>query len=121
MWFGLESIPIPEGLSPRILLVPLPGHTPGHCGVAVESGPGWLFHVGDAASPYHRAVDVHGRRPEEQRLNWIPAWVHRRLIGPHVSRLRTLLHDHGDRIEIISGHDVFAFARFRGQVLGGEA
>src|SRR5574340_1097266 len=36
-WFGLETIPIQEGLSPDVRLVPLPGHTPGHCGVAVET------------------------------------------------------------------------------------
>jgi glyoxylase-like metal-dependent hydrolase (beta-lactamase superfamily II) len=31
-----------------LLLIPLEGHTRGHCGVAVRVGDGWLFHAGDA-------------------------------------------------------------------------
>lgn len=41
-WFGLEARPIP-GLP--IHLIPLFGHTLGHCGVAVDND---LLHVGDA-------------------------------------------------------------------------
>lgn len=36
----------------EILLVPLRGHTSGHCGVAILTDKGWLFHCGDAY--YHR-------------------------------------------------------------------
>lgn len=47
-WLGFDAVrPIP-GLDPEILLVPLPGHSRGHCGVAIKDGPGWLFHAGDA-------------------------------------------------------------------------
>ena len=44
-WFGL---PAAEVLGPDVLLVSLPGHTEGHCGVAVRRGDGWLLHAGDA-------------------------------------------------------------------------
>ena len=44
-WFGL---PAAEVLGPDVLLVSLPGHTAGHCGVAVRQGDGWLLHAGDA-------------------------------------------------------------------------
>jgi glyoxylase-like metal-dependent hydrolase (beta-lactamase superfamily II) len=38
-----------EGLPPEILFVPLPGHTWGHAGVAIQQqGAGWLLHAGDA-------------------------------------------------------------------------
>jgi glyoxylase-like metal-dependent hydrolase (beta-lactamase superfamily II) len=48
-WFGLDCIRGIEGLGDEIVLVPLPGHTRGHCGVAVDAGDGsWVFHVGDA-------------------------------------------------------------------------
>jgi glyoxylase-like metal-dependent hydrolase (beta-lactamase superfamily II) len=43
-WFGLPSI---AGAPAGILLIPLPGHTPGHCGVAVPSADGWVLHAGD--------------------------------------------------------------------------
>jgi len=37
-----------SGLPECVLLVSLPGHTRGHCGVAVDTGKGWLLHCGDA-------------------------------------------------------------------------
>ncbi len=45
-WFGLEA----RRLFPDapLYLIALFGHTPGHCGVAVELGERWLLHVGDA-------------------------------------------------------------------------
>lgn len=48
-WFGLSARRVSEAGDRRVLLVPLPGHTLGHAGVAIEQGDGrWLFHVGDA-------------------------------------------------------------------------
>lgn len=35
-WFGLEARPLPLGFSSAVLLIPLFGHTEGHCGVAVQ-------------------------------------------------------------------------------------
>ena len=29
-------------------MIPLPGHTAGHCGVAINTPDGWLLHCGDA-------------------------------------------------------------------------
>ena len=29
-------------------MVPLPGHTPGHAGIAIDTPEGWLLHAGDA-------------------------------------------------------------------------
>ncbi len=39
------------GLPERILMVELPGHSAGHCGVAIQTASGWLLHCGDAV--YH--------------------------------------------------------------------
>lgn len=47
-WFGFEAVRQLSGLPPELLLVPLFGHTLGHCGVAVATGSGWLLHAGDA-------------------------------------------------------------------------
>ena len=48
-WFGFDAVRDLDGLPPEILMVPLPGHTWGHAGVAVRrAGGGWLFHAGDA-------------------------------------------------------------------------
>lgn len=49
-WYGLPAAaPVPG--EPDILAVALPGHTPGHCGVAIRTPSGWLLHSGD--SHYH--------------------------------------------------------------------
>lgn len=110
-WFGFSGMPIEEDLSPQILLVPLVGHTPGHCGVAVETESGWLFHCGDAASPFYPGSDPN--HPGDVHPNWLA----RSLVGTHIFRLRALVRDHGDEVRLISGHDAASFARYR----GGEA
>jgi glyoxylase-like metal-dependent hydrolase (beta-lactamase superfamily II) len=51
-WFGFESVRGMKGLPPEVLMIPLPGHTRGHCAVAVETGAGWILHAGDAY--FHR-------------------------------------------------------------------
>lgn len=47
-WFGLpaRSVDLPEALD--VKLVPLPGHTVGHCGVAYRENGAWSLHAGDA-------------------------------------------------------------------------
>ncbi len=47
-WYGFDAVRDIPGLPPEILLVPLPGHTRGHAGVAVDTGSRWLLHCGDA-------------------------------------------------------------------------
>jgi glyoxylase-like metal-dependent hydrolase (beta-lactamase superfamily II) len=47
-WFGFDAVRALDGLPPEILMVPLPGHTLGHAGVAIETDAGWLLNAGDA-------------------------------------------------------------------------
>jgi glyoxylase-like metal-dependent hydrolase (beta-lactamase superfamily II) len=47
-WFGFSCVRELVGMPPEILMVPLAGHTLGHCGVAVRGPTGWLLHAGDA-------------------------------------------------------------------------
>src|SRR4051794_3984433 len=47
-WMGFGSVRILPGADAEILLIPLPGHTLGHTGVAIRRGEGWLLHCGDA-------------------------------------------------------------------------
>ena len=62
LWYGFRGVRQLEGLPPELLLVPLPGHTAGHCGVAIQTGGGWLVHAGDAyLAP--GAVDYRRGRP----------------------------------------------------------
>ncbi len=51
-WFGFEKVTPIAPLADSIAIVPLHGHSPGHCGIAVDTGAGWLLHAGDAF--FHR-------------------------------------------------------------------
>lgn len=111
-WMGFDCASVVEGLSPRILLVPLPGHTPGHCGVAVQTGDGWLLHCGDAASPYAAAADPYvptGEAGAGPLGRWFVHWM----IGEQVPRLRALVQQYPDSVTLISGHDRPSWERHR--------
>ena len=56
-FFGLRNVREIEGLPEDILFVPLPGHSPGHAGVAVKGPRGWMLHAGDT---YFNRAEVHG-------------------------------------------------------------
>jgi glyoxylase-like metal-dependent hydrolase (beta-lactamase superfamily II) len=86
-WFDQPAVRLP--FEPEIWLVPLPGHTPGHCGVALRGEGGWHFHVGDAAP-----VGLQ---------EYVPPWVERLVLGPHVPRLRAFSSAHPE-IRMTTGH-----------------
>ncbi len=102
-WFGLEARPVEIGFAFEVLLIPLFGHTLGHCGVAVQNGDDqWLLHIGDAY--YLRAelmVDDHpvsafaAHRADDNQA---------RIAS--LNELRRLFHDHSDQIETIGYHDI---------------
>lgn len=62
-WHGVAGVLELAEVAPGLLLVPLPGHTAGHAGVAVPVEDGWLLHAGDAA---HSAASLRpgGTRPD---------------------------------------------------------
>jgi glyoxylase-like metal-dependent hydrolase (beta-lactamase superfamily II) len=86
-WFDFAAIHLP--FEPPMWLVPLFGHTRGHCGVALRTTSGWLFHVGDAA-PIALTDDP-------------PQWLTRLVLGPHTPRLRQFGATHPE-IRITTGH-----------------
>ena len=59
-WFGFPAVQPLNDLPPGIVMVPLPGHSPGHCGVAVQSAGRWLLHAGDA---YFAHAELDARHP----------------------------------------------------------
>jgi len=111
-WFGFESIPALKTPEADFLLIPLPGHTRGHCGVAIGKPGKWLLHCGDAASPFHRDTDLHNRGESTHRLDFLSAGFTQRAIGSHVPRLRNLLRDHGDEVQVISSHDILSYREY---------
>lgn len=110
-WQGKPAVRVLPGVRPEILLVSLPGHTSGHCGVAVETERGWLLLAGDAASPFHRDGDVSSPPKPSYPVSWIPTPIVRSILGPHVPWLRELAARNPKTIEIFSSHDVEAWER----------
>lgn len=101
-WFGFPAV---TALGDDVVLVPLPGHTPGQVGVAVRADPEhWLLHAGDAFFDGRQM-----RRP--------PA-CHRGLAGfqvmtansnkvrrENLERLQELAKAHSDDVTVFCAHD----------------
>lgn len=105
-WFGFDAVRDLTGLPPELLLVPLPGHTWGHAGVAIRRDDGrWLLHAGDAY--FYRGEMRSARRRctpglrAYQRLMEVDA----RSRIDNQSRLRTLSIDRRDEVTVTCTHD----------------
>ncbi len=105
-WFGFDAVRGLAGLPPEILLVPLPGHTWGHAGVAVRRDDGrWLLHAGDAY--FYRGEMRQARRRctpglrAYQRLMETDATSRLR----NQERLRRLSIEKRDEVTITCAHD----------------
>lgn len=111
-WYGLKAIPVLKKGGVEFLLIPLPGHTRGHCGVAIGKPGNWLLHCGDAASPFHQGSDLHQRGKSAYLLNFLPDGLANRILGGHTPGLRELLGKHGDEIKAVSAHDIYSFQEY---------
>lgn len=56
-FYGFQSVRALGGTDDEVLLVPLTGHSRGHCGIAVKTKDGWRLHAGDA---YFHTSEIHG-------------------------------------------------------------
>lgn len=118
-WHGFEGVRMPaQSLRDDVLLVPLPGHTFGHAGVAVRGPRGrWLLMAGDAYF-HHREMD------------WASPWCtpglrlyqalmekDRRARLDNQRRLRELVREHGATVDVFCAHDNTEFERLAGRPL----
>lgn len=94
-WFGIPAMMLP-GFTPEIYLIPMPGHTPGHCMVAFANGEKWVLQTGSAAYPFYL--------PEEQQAR-APGWFKRWLMGNNLDLLKQLWQEHGSEIQFLSSHE----------------
>jgi glyoxylase-like metal-dependent hydrolase (beta-lactamase superfamily II) len=104
-WFGLEARPLDLGTGVEVLLVPLFGHTLGHCGVAVRTGERWLLHVGDAYylrpelfTDDHPVSALTAQRADDDALRRVS-----------LAELRRLVRDHAGEVEMFGYHDFDEF------------
>ncbi len=101
-WFGIAARRVDLPVSSRVLLVPLFGHTRGHCGVAIEQRGGWFLHVGDAYylraelnDPAHPVGYLAASRADDnqQRLR-------------SLEHLRRIAREHGAEVAMCGFHDI---------------
>lgn len=104
-WFGLESRSLDLGLDSDIRLIPLFGHTFGHCGVALQGGDKWLLHAGDT---YYRRIEVDS---SDNPIDALAAHSadDNALRLQSLQKVRNLLTSHGDEVEVFSTHDITEF------------
>jgi len=104
-WFGFDSVRSLEGLPPEILMVPLPGHTWGHAGIAVQSAGGWVLNAGDAYFFRGEMDSVRHHCTPGLRFYQTMMEVDRELRLGNQHRLRELKRDHGREVTIFCSHD----------------
>jgi glyoxylase-like metal-dependent hydrolase (beta-lactamase superfamily II) len=95
-WYDFDAVRL-AGLQPEVWLVPLPGHTSGHCGVAIQTETGWLLQCADAV-------------PVNLRFDLAFTLFYRPMIGPHLPRLKAFAEAHPE-VRVIAGHMYLDFFR----------
>jgi len=102
-WFGFKSVRALPGARDDVLLIPLPGHSRGHCGVAVASQGGWLLHCGDAY--FHRDEIETGAAPVGLALFEAGIAFDNKARHANQTRLRELKRDSSGEVRLVSSHD----------------
>ena len=111
-WFGLDSIPVKADIRPEVRLIPLPGHTQGHCGVAISTEDGWLLHAGDATYPFYQ--EGNPRPPFKPLPTWLmnpPGFIERIMTGEQPTRLKAFLKEYGDSVQLICSNDSITYSQ----------
>jgi glyoxylase-like metal-dependent hydrolase (beta-lactamase superfamily II) len=111
-WRGFEAVQV---LSDDLLLIPLRGHTRGHCGVAVRrpSG-GWFLHAGDTYFA-HGEKETPPTCPKGLSLFQKLVQMDRKARYANADRVRSLHADHGpdsgstDPVTVFCAHDAIEF------------
>jgi glyoxylase-like metal-dependent hydrolase (beta-lactamase superfamily II) len=103
-WLGFESVRVLAAGDADVLMIPLPGHTLGHTGVAVQREDGWLLHCGDAF--FHRGeLERPPTCPVGLRAFQAAVDANGRLRRENQERLRELAGSRGDEVTLFCSHD----------------
>lgn len=104
-WHGFDCVRDLAGLPPEILMVPLPGHTNGHAGVAIRTDDNWLLMAGDA---YFHHLEMDWTAPRctpGLRLYQTLMEKDRGARLRNQRRLRELAHAQAGRVTVMCAHD----------------
>jgi glyoxylase-like metal-dependent hydrolase (beta-lactamase superfamily II) len=114
-WLGLKRVRPLHGVPEDVVMVPLPGHTYGHAGVAVRRGERWLLAAGDA---YFYREEMNLTRPRctlgLRFYQWMMEKDRAARLG-NQRRLRELAAARARELTIFCGHDIVEFERLSGR------
>jgi glyoxylase-like metal-dependent hydrolase (beta-lactamase superfamily II) len=111
-WFGFAGVRALDDREPDVLMIPLPGHTLGHCGIAVRGVDKWLLHAGDAYF-FHGQLQPTVRMPLMLGLFQRRADMDRKARVANQERLRTLRATHAGDVTIVNSHDAVDYENCR--------
>jgi glyoxylase-like metal-dependent hydrolase (beta-lactamase superfamily II) len=101
-WFGFSGVRAIPG-NDDVLLIPLQGHTRGHCGVAVRTEQGWWLHAGDAYFFHGETRQPSSCTPGLALFQRLVA-IDNRMRLDNQERLRELVRDHGSEVRVHCAH-----------------
>ena len=101
-WFNLSRIRSFQLFQDEILMIALPGHSTGHCGIAIRQATGWLLYCGDAYYS-HLSLDPNNKLSILNRTEQFLA-ENNTLRLESLNKLQDLSQMHSE-IEIICAHD----------------
>lgn len=111
-WFGFDAVRALPGTDEEVLLVPLTGHTRGHCGVAVRTDRGWLLHCGDAYF-FRGEMEADPHCPIGLSLFQSLLQMHGPSRIANQRRLRELHQAHSDEVTLFCAHDPVELSNMR--------
>ena len=104
-WLGLTARKVNSNLQTEIYLIPLFGHTLGHCGIAIKISNQWTFYVGDA---YYLRAELEDKNHPVDQLATIRA-VDNNLRIESLERVREIIEKFGNQMEYFGYHDPTEF------------
>jgi glyoxylase-like metal-dependent hydrolase (beta-lactamase superfamily II) len=96
-----------------ILLIPLVGHTRGHCGVAVRTPEGWLLNAGDAYFHHDELWSPSKEPPLGLKLYESVMHMNKQKRQANMDRLRQLAQSQSQQVKIFCSHDPAELSSFR--------
>ncbi len=111
-WLGFDSV---RTIGDDVLMIPLRGHTRGHCGVAVKRpGGGWFLHAGDAYFS-HGEKETPRTCPSGLSLFQTMVQMDKKARHANQDRLRSFHAEHGpdsgstEPVTVFCAHDALEF------------
>jgi len=109
-WFGFDGV---NEILPGIVLVPLFGHTRGHCAVGVRTDRGWMVHCGDAYTDRCQIGLATRAWPKGPRFHQRKTAIDFAATERVHSQLKHLALEHPEEISICCSHDPVEFSSFK--------